>query len=109
MSPLEKLLQEFSANLPAGMDAQQKRSCVLAAFGYMDAKFMVLLYSTHGYPLEEAAYRAGQYGLKLDVEGLRYELLMIGMQPATVDIHIQRCQEAQAEGLKFPVARVEEA
>ena len=51
---------------------------VAAACGYFDARTMVNLHQTHGYPLDICADKITAAGLRVDWSGLRDELQRIG-------------------------------
>src|SRR6185437_5941437 len=85
----------------AGGDYWQKRRAVAHFFGYEDAKFIVRhLFSTLGFPLEESAVWVGRHKLELDKGGLRHEMLMLGVTERTVDLWMERMQDAHLIGSK---------
>lgn len=78
-----------------GGDYWQKRRSVAHFYGYEDAKFIVKhMFSTMGFPLEESADWVGRHSLKLDMGGLRHEMLMLGTSGRTVDLWLERMVEA---------------
>lgn len=68
------------------MDA---RMAGAASSGFMDARTMVDLMQTHGFPLSLCAVKAVAAGLAIDFGGLRLELERIGKKPSTIDSELK--------------------
>lgn len=82
-----------------GGDKWDKRRAVAHYVGYEDAKFIVAhMFATLGFPLEESACWVGSRGYRLDLEGLRHELVMLGMDGRSIEIHLERMLEAERMG-----------
>lgn len=73
-------------------DAMEKRVAVARACGYLDARFIVFLKETYGYPLDMAAMKAAECGLKICWSDVKHELLMTGMQEGGADAQIEEAQ-----------------
>ena len=81
-------VEEFLTKVSGGasrVGTQEGRLMVAATFGYLDARFMVYMMETHGFPLTMSAMVANKRDLKVDFTGLRCELTKIGKKPSTID------------------------
>jgi hypothetical protein len=68
--------------------------------GYMDAKHMVFMKETYGFPLEaymDQARKTLGSALKLDYAGLRHELLMAGTRESAVEAEFAELKWADRE------------
>lgn len=65
------------------------RMRVAMSFGYVDARSMVYLKETYGYPLADSALQASKRGFKIDFGGLRYELEKIGKKPEAIESELE--------------------
>lgn len=77
------LLTDVSGG-PHKVGTLEGRMVVATCCGYMDARTMVHLKETHGFPLSLCALEATKRGLKIDFGGLEQELICIGKKPETI-------------------------
>jgi hypothetical protein len=85
---MEKILENFATSISESVEGDEwtKRFCVSLACGYMDAKHMVYMSQTFGYPLWAYIDKMKEKvpGIKVPWDMLEHELLCIGKSKSSI-------------------------